>query len=146
MKNNKNKKGWIRVFEAITAIFLIAIVVLIILANSTVKEDNFFKEIYNAEIFILRDIQLNNTLRTEIINVATLPTEWDSVSFPSLTKARIINKTPSYINCSAKICDTGDTCLLAGAEDKSIYAENVIITATNTEYNPRQLKLFCWEA
>ena len=74
MKNNKNKKGWIRVFEAITAIFLIAIVVLIILANSTVKEDNFFKEIYNAEIFILRDIQLNNTLRTEIINVATLPT------------------------------------------------------------------------
>src|SRR3989338_10129020 len=100
MKNNKNKKGWIRVFEAITAIFLIAIVVLIILTNSTVKEDNFFKEIYNAELFILRDIQLNNTLRTEIINVATLPTEWDSVSFPSLTKARIINKTPSYINCS----------------------------------------------
>lgn len=138
------KKGWIRILEAVTAIFLIAIVVLIILTNSSVKESNSSQEIYNAEIFILRDVQLNSSLRAEIISSGiTPPVEWDSASFPSQTKARIIEKTPSYLECEAKICDTSDLCLLTDDEGKNIYAENVIITATNTEYNPRQLKLFC---
>jgi len=162
MKNNKNKrkkskilaflsmpgqkKGWIRIFEAVLAIFLIVIAVLVLLTNSALKREDFSQEIYNAEIFILRDIQLNNSLREEIIDSGlALPIEWDSANFPSQTKARIIEKTPSYLECKAKICDTNDLCLLTDAEGKSIYAENVIITATNTEYNPTQLKLFCWE-
>src|SRR3990172_3792932 len=129
------KRGWIRIFEAAIAIFLIVIAILVILTSDALNRNDFSQEIYNAEIFILRDVQLNSSLRAEIISSGiTPPVEWDSASFPANLKNRIENKTPSYLNCSAKICDTSDLCLLTDAEGKSIYAENVIITATNTEY------------
>jgi len=36
-------------------------------------------------------------------------------------------------------------CEAEGLPDKSIYARSIAITATNNEYSPKQLKLFCWE-
>ena len=150
MKNKpglSKKKGWIRIVEAMVAILLIAGVVLIAISQSQNNEENISVRILNSEIAILREIQLNNTLRQEIVAVqnSSLPVEWEefNVSAPQ-TGAKIAEKTPGYLECQAKICATNDSCLLEDNTDKTVYAESVIITATIQTYNPRILKLFCW--
>jgi len=139
---NKNKRGWIKIVEALVAILLISGVVLIAITQSRGAKEDIYSRIHNDQIAIIRDIQLSNSLRTEIIGTSGT-IEW--ADFPAQTKARIIEKTPNYMNCSAKICSTDDICVLSGNEDKAIYAESVIISATLETYNPRRLKLFCWE-
>jgi len=145
MINHKiNKKGWIKIVEALTAILLIAGVVLIAIQQSRGTKEDIFQRVHNDQIAILRDIQLNNSLRADVIDpTKTPPIEWSSVDFPASIKSRIVAKTPNYLNCSAKICVPEDVCLLTDKYDKTIYSESVIITAVNNNYNPRQLKLFC---
>ena len=141
MIKNRNKRGWIKIVEVFAAILIIAGVVLIVITQSRGAREDIYTRLHNDQIFILRDIQLNNSLRSDVLG--TFGTvEWND--FPTNLKADIETRTPNYMNCSAKICTPDDLCLLSGSEDVAIYAESVLITATQQTYNPRQLKLFCW--
>ena len=147
MFKRKNKRGWIRIVEAFVAILLIAGIVLVVVEQDQNKREDVSSRVYNSIISVIREIQLDNNLRTEIINIqdSILPVEWEefNVSAPQ-TLAKITEKTPGYLECVGKICATNDQCLLANAPDKTIYAESVIIISTLQTYNPRLLKLFCW--
>jgi len=139
----KNKKAWIKIVEAFTAILLIAIVLLIIINSGYVKKEDISTKVYNIQISILREIQFNDTLRMEILNVTFVPLEWDD--FPQNLKDKIITRTPNYLECNARICSSQEVCDFTGTIDKNIYAESVLISAgLKLGYNPRQLKLFCW--
>ncbi len=144
-----NKKGWIRIVEAFVAILLIAVVVLIVIRQDQTERKDTSSNVYTLMVSILRDIELNNSLRNEIVNIldSSLPVEWNefNVSAPQ-TAARITGKTPGYLECVGKICATNDTCLLSQNQklDAEIYAESVVISSTLQTYNPRLLKLFCW--
>ena len=101
------------------------------------------------EFAILRDIELNDALRTEIINVneGNLPVSWSDfgTSLPNVEQ-RINELVPANLECSAKLCAFGVECTLDIAEEieeSNIYAESVIIFADVSEYSPRELKLFC---
>ncbi len=146
----KNRRGWIKIVEAFVAMILIAGIVFVIIGNEQNKREDFSSEAYTSMISILRDIELDGNLRSEIINTgdSSLPVEWANfgVSAPQ-TMARIMEKTPGNLKCAGKICATNDACLLAQDEqnqEKTIYAESVIISSTIQTYNPRLLKLFCW--
>ena len=139
----KNKKAWIKIVEAFTAILLVIIVLLIIINSGYIKREDISTRVYNTQISILREIQFNDTLRIEILDVASVPLEWDD--FPPNLKNKIIERTPNYLECSAKICSSEDVCIFTGAIDKDIYAESILISATlESGYIPKQLKLFCW--
>ena len=142
----KSKKGWIRLVEVFIAILLVTGVLLVVSSriNSYAKTDAFV-ETSKKEIAILRDIELNNTLRTEILG-APLPTEWANFdSTLPLTRDRIIKLTPSNLECRAKICAVGDNCITEELAGRNIYAESVFIAADLDTYAPRQIKLFCVE-
>ena len=148
MVNKMKKKGWIRILEAVFAIFLISIIALLVTSGGTTKDGKFSVETYNAEVFILRAVQLNNTLRQEITGTNGV-VYWDS-GFPINTKNEIMNQTPSWLDCMSNICPPGDTCLLtdsqkASFENRDIYAESILVNTAKTPdvYNPRELKLFC---
>jgi hypothetical protein len=51
----------------------------------------------------------------------------------------------NWLECVAQICLPENPCLLERESEKSIYAQSVLITSTLDIFNPRQLKLFCWE-
>ena len=137
------KRGWIRIIEAFVMILLITGILLIVLNKGYILKNDNSQEIYENEQWILREIQLNNSLRQEILNIGVLPVEWDN--FPENVKNKIISETKSYLNCEAKICDLNDVCVLSEISDKDIYVQKVIITTTLEKYSPRQLKLFCWK-
>lgn len=147
-KIKRHKKGWIRIVEAFVAILLIAGIVLVVVEQDQNRREDVSSRIYGSIISLIREIQLDNNLRTEIINIqdSGLPVEWEefNASAPQ-TLAKIIEKTPGYLECVGKICATNDQCLLANSPDKTIYAESVIISSNLQTYRPRILKLFCWE-
>jgi hypothetical protein len=144
----KSKHGWIRLIEVFVAILLLTGVLLIVTdRNNPSKESATSLEISKKEISILRDIELNNTLRTEILNAPLLPVEWSnfSVGLPNV-KNKIEYLTPPNFECTAKICWLNRACLMEGLSGESIYAESVVISANLNKYSPRQLKIFCVEA
>lgn len=136
-----NKKGWIRIAEAFTAILLVIGAAIIVVGGGVQRED-ISEKVYDIEIPVLREIQLNNTLRSEILVTSGI-TEWDN--FPSGTKNKIIAEIPGWLECEGKICSPESLCLLEEEPEKSIYVQSVLITSTLDIFNPRKLKLFCWE-
>ena len=139
----KGKRGWIRIVEAFTALILIMIVFLIFINKGIVKGDSS-KDVYEIQIRIEREIQINENLRNLIINIPfqQLPLRWEN--FPDEVKQKIIQETPSEIICEARICEMDKICVLENYPNKEVYVENVAITANQTNYSPKQLKLFCW--
>lgn len=138
------KRGWLKIVEAFVAILLVATVALIVI-NRNANGRDISGRVYEAEISILREIQLNNTMRNQTL-ATTPPMESDNENFPSMIKTKIIERTPNYLECKGKICTPQDPCYLSYSEADEIYAQSVIITVApgSGEFEPKQLKLFCW--
>lgn len=144
-----NKKGWIRMVEVFIAIVLIAGVVSLILGERYSGEEDISAEMYAKQGLIIKKIQLNDSLRNEIIPIliVDLPLSSMDLGFPPETLARINLETPSDIFCYSKICALDDPCIaeeLQEEADKNVYARSIPIFATITDYSPKQIKLFCW--
>lgn len=141
----KNKRGWIRIIEVFIAILLITGILLIVLDKEEGLEKDISSKIYKAEVSILREIQLNNSLREDILDLdVTNPVEWEGEYFPSNVKSKITSRTPNYLTCKAKICSLDSVCDLSESSEDDIYAQSAVISANLQKYDPRQLKLFCW--
>jgi hypothetical protein len=141
-----NKKGWIEILEAFISVMIVAAILLIVINKGNLAGEDISTKIYNTEVSILREIQTNDTLRNEISSLdnSSIPMEW--VDFPIGVKTKIIQRTPNYLTCIAKICQLDTACSLIEKEDKSIYSQAVIISATLTEgIVYRKLNLFCWQ-
>ncbi len=141
----RNRSGWIEIVEAFTAILLVAGVLLILLNKGYLENTDASEKIYKAQLSILREIQTNTSLRADTLNAsAPLPIEWNSLSFPASVKAKIIERTPNYLNCTGKICYMNQTCSLGQGMNKDIYSQSVTITSTLGALDFRKLNLFCW--
>jgi len=150
IKPKMNKHGWIKITEAFISILLLAVILLFVVKQSDTGTQKESSDIYNAQLAILREIQISAPLREEILATGTGVIEWDD--FPSGIQDKIERKTPLSLDCTAKICPPSDQCILSGSsapETENIYVEKIMITrnadSDATEYNPRVLKLFCWE-
>ncbi len=143
---NKNKRGWVRLVEAFISILLIGIVLVIIINQQSPKNNGVSSTIYNYEVYMLRSIELNESLRGEILGVSgsNLPANWSSANFPGGVKNKITGLTPGYLLCEAQICRTNETCGFWSNVNTDIYSQRIFIASTYGIYNPRQLKLFCW--
>jgi len=142
----KNKRGWIEIVEAFFAVMLVAVFLLIFLNSSNNDAEDFSYEVYQIQISILREIQTNDSLRTEIASAAEpLTIGWSDSRFPTNLKNKIIERTPSYLECVGKICTTTEVCSIDEAIDKDVYSQFVTIAATMGEGEVyRRLNLFCW--
>ncbi|MDO8528719.1 MAG: hypothetical protein Q7S06_02405 [Nanoarchaeota archaeon] len=146
----KNRRGWLKIVEAFIAILLVASVALIVINRNAANKD-ISARVYEAEISILREIQLNTTMRTLILTTQIPPSttgvESEMVNFPVMINSKIAERTPNYLECKGKICASSNSCFLDNTGDKKeIFAQSVIITVTSgsTGYEPKQLKIFCW--
>lgn len=141
----KNKNGWVKVLEVFFSIMLI-MGVIIFLLNKGYTPDEISEEMSEMEISILRSIQLNDSMR-EVILGADVPSNWSAFSSGDLleVKNKIENEKISAFDCEARICSLEETCLNEISGDKNVYSESAVISADSNTYNPRQIKLFCWE-
>jgi len=151
MNKIRNKKAWIRIVEAFIAILLIMSVLLIVINKGYIGKNKIPLEIYEKELSILREIELNEMFRSAILNVpnTTLPVNWSEFDSNNLgeIKNEIKNEIPDYLDCEAKVCVLHEDCILNKdfETQKDIYVQSIAIVANLEIYSPRQLKLFCWE-
>jgi len=138
-----NKKGFIRILEAIFAIMLIMGAVLIIISNNLQTSD-ISEEAYEKQRYMLDIISNNETMRNEII-------DYDKGSTPPkllLETDKFIEKTiPSsweYSVCVIsveRICSPDDV-----PDDKELYvSETIISSSLKKDYSAaKKLRLFIW--
>lgn len=140
-----SKRGWIRIIEVFVSIMLLTGILLVVINPGYSQKNNLQKEISSKENAILRDIELNSEMRTQILSIpiGTLPLEWEEFSdeLPEV-RDRIVYLAPKNLDCRAKVCTYDDTCLITGISGE-IYAEAVLFSADASTYSPRQLKIFC---
>ena len=150
----ESRKGWIKIFEAVIGVLLITSVLLIVVEQGSVQKNEDSLEIYKEEISILREVQLNNTLRKEVLESDNLPIGWEDFDLKGLIKVKekISLKIPDYLNCEAMVCEMTDNCILEEDSEKAIYAQSIVISVNidspsdfNISTDSRQLKLFCWK-
>ncbi len=148
--SNQNKKGWIRIVEAFVAVLLLTGVILIVLSQEYIERTDISGKVYDDQLAILRDIQNNDSLRADILSLedTQLPTalinKIPDSNFPQKVADKIIQKTPGYLDCDAKICGISADCLLENPPETDIYTLSVAIVANLEVNNPRKLVLFCF--
>jgi len=143
--SRKNKKAWVKVIEVFFSILLVMGIIFLMISK-TYSKKNISEKISEMETSIVTDIQINSSLRAEVLS-ASVPSNWSSFNSSGLSgvQNKILGSKLSGLDCEAKICSTTDICFMDSTIDKDVYAESVIIAADLTTYNPRQLKIFCWE-
>jgi len=140
-----NKRGWIEILEAFFAVMLVAVFLIVVFNNSNKDKDDFAYEVYQIQISILREMQTNDIFRNAIANAPEpLPIEWEDSRFPEVVKNRILERTPDYLECVGKICESSGECGFSGDSEKDIYANFITITTTLEEEVFRKVNLFCW--
>lgn len=132
----KNKRGWLRLVEAMIAIILVLGVVLTVSTrkNATMQDD--LTEMIRP---IVDEIANNPTMRGYVLS-------GDPSDFISINKS-VGEKIPAAYGYMVKICPPSDVCGLEAVPSGvsgDIYTVERIITATSTRYNPKKIKIFAW--
>jgi hypothetical protein len=131
-----NKKGFIRILEAIFAIMLIMGAVLIIISNNLQTAD-ISEEAYEKQRYILEIISNNEGMRNEIIKEGNLgkTNEFIKKTMPSSWKYSVC------VTSVDQICSPGDV-----PNDKELYvSETIISSSLEIDYTAsKKLRLFVW--
>ena len=131
-----NKKGFIRILEAIFAIMLIMGAVLIIISNNLQTSD-ISEEAYEKQRYILEIISNNESMRNEIISPDG-----------DLGKTNeFIKKTmPSSWKYSVCVTSVDKICSPDVPDDKELYvSETIISSSLKKDYTAsKKLRLFVW--
>jgi len=130
-----NKKGFIRILEAIFAIMLIMGAVLIIISNNLQTAD-ISEEAYEKQRYILEIISNNEGMRNEIIKEGNL----------GKTNEFIKKTMPSSWKYSVCVTSVDKICSPDVPDDKELYVSETIISSSLTEeYSvAKKLRLFVW--
>jgi len=132
-----NKKGWLRIVEAILAILIILGTVLIIMSKQS-PQGEVSGQIYERQRQILDIISKDNNIRETIITT----TEYENNALVNNAIKRLIPRSWNY---STNICNLQEVCPNPGGYlDKDVYATEILITSTLSNYNPKKLRFFVW--
>ena len=132
-RNKRDRKAWLRIVEAFLAVLMIMSTVLVILSKQEQKTD-ISNIVYERQREILNVISKNDSLRADIIAGNNLN----------------VNKTiqtliPSSWEFATNICNLNNACPNPGNyQNKEIFATEVVVTSTLTEYSPKKLRFFVW--
>lgn len=129
----KNKKGFIRLIEALFAILIIVGAVLILISNN-LKNSDISGEVFEKQKYILNIISNNETIRNEIIQGKT-----------DLANKSIRNSIPINLDFSTCITEIESICNNSPVSDRDIYVSETIISSSLTSYtNSKKLRFFVW--
>ncbi|MEM4605788.1 MAG: hypothetical protein QW103_02000 [Candidatus Pacearchaeota archaeon] len=134
----KNKKGWLRIFEAFLAVILVLGAVLVL--NTIKKEDDKEKisDFYINEIKkeITKEILTNEEIRRMVIS-----REENGI------KNKLKNLVGEKYEINVRVCNlTEKYCFYnQNYPQKDVFVEDVIISGNITLYQPLRVRVFLWK-
>lgn len=134
-----NKRGWIRITEAVVAILIMSSVLIVLYTNET-PNVSYSDYVFNLQTRILMDVADRADLRNATLystETAIQPKlkEYFDLSIPSNFNYTVIVCSLSAPSCNAN---------LVGIE-KEIFVEDRIISSNLEKYDPKMLRLYIWE-
>jgi len=134
----KNKKGWIRITEAVVAILIMASVLIVLYANKT-PQVSFSAYVSDLQLRILGSVADHPTMRNEVLKAPERVVDGPLYVF-------INDSIPSNFNFAIRVCAlSNSTCLLGESLNQEVFVEDRIISSNLTTYAPKMLRLFMWE-
>jgi hypothetical protein len=133
----KNKRGWMKLVESITAILILASVLIVVYVNKP-QNESFVDQINIMQIEILNGISSDSMLREEVVSGSP-----NSLVLENYVKSKIRDN----FLFSLSICpiDNPILCRIDISTDKEIFVENTIISSTLNTYRPKLVRLYMWE-
>lgn len=128
-----NKKGWLRIFEAVIAILLIMGAILLIYTSQR-EEVNEGRYIMDWQEEILNRIAENDSLRSAVVGETYGPIE-----------TFISSSLLPNLNFSIKICGLTGQCSMEFYVEEDIFVQERIISGTIETYNPKRIRFFVWK-
>lgn len=129
-----NKRGWLRIFEAVIAIMIVLGVLLLFYRNANTGND-FSTYISDLQVRILTDISSREDLRGFVLQ----GNESEISKF-------VLTNFPQNLNFSVKICDLSAlACSSNIAIEKDLYVQERIISSNLNYYDPKIVRLFVWQ-
>ena len=134
----KNKRGWIRIVEAVAGILLLAGVLLVVYSqHQTASSSNDY--VYELQKQFLEKVASDDNLRAKVFEVNGEESLQDT--------ANLI--FPNNFNFNVSICELG--AISCGLDekplDKEIFVEDRIVTPPLgfSEFSPKKVRIFVWE-
>lgn len=138
LEKRMNKRGWIRIMEAVVAILIMASVLIVLYTNNA-PQVSFSSYVSDLQIRILGDVADSPKLRNEVLASPDGGNTTDLVIF-------MRDSIPTNFNFAVKVCNLSNSgCLLGQTLDQEVFVEDRIISSNLTSYNPKMLRLFIWE-
>jgi len=129
-----DKKGWLKVLEAVIAITLLIGVLVYIMSINAPKKD-ISGDVYEKEKFILDTVSKNDSLRNDIMANNTYN-----------INSTVVKMIPTTWDFETKICELDSIC--SGDSrmplNQDVFSSEIVVTTNKTSYNPRKLRLFVW--
>lgn len=132
----KNKRAWLRIFEAFLAIIIIAITAFFIYGYLR-PDDLGGEEIYRLETTILSEVAENFNFRGIIVG-------YDADTDLTPIEVFVARRVPSEWGFEIKVCEVNLVCGM-GEYKEEVYATERIVSSNLTDYSPKKLKIFIWE-
>jgi hypothetical protein len=136
----KSKKAWLRIVEASIAVLIIASVLFVMISRAPIDSNE--KQIRETQRFVLEQINKNNSLRKQILQY-----DFSPPPNPILTELEnsIREILPPNLDFDVRICGVGDVCGMSSYPDRrEVFADEILVTSTLTDYKPRKVKLYVW--
>jgi len=129
----KNKRGWIRIFEAVIAIMILMGFAAFLITKQMEKPD------FSASVHALLSTVLEESSGNLAVRQAVF--EKNETYISNFISSRL----PAGLNFTISICDTTGPCLLPISKPGvEIYADDILISTDLKTYAPAKLALFAW--
>lgn len=137
-----NKKGFLKVLEAVIAILLVSAAVTVVLVRNVNVEDRG-ENIEQIITIVLEEIAGDNQLRNAVLEF------YDDNSASARINSTIDQIIPPDLSYSYNVCGFDQICPFPGdlPAGREIYSDEVGISVTlNSDgFNPKKLRIFVWE-
>jgi hypothetical protein len=133
----RNKRGWLRIFEAVIGILIVAGVLLVIYSGR-IDEGDYSNYVYEMQKRVLNDIAMNESLRSDSLNYNG---DWAPTSVRNFVEVSI----PSNFGFNVSVCDIDAASCSVGYDTSSdVYVEERVISSNLYTYQPKKIRLFVW--
>lgn len=142
----ENKRGWVKIVEAVLGIVIIASVLVVVVSNNNERVD-ISESVEIVQEDVLEEISVNETLREEVLSVGLDGNFKNEIVLEDYASSKV----PSYFGFAIYVCALESSeslvpCALNEAEvlDKEIYVDEVYVAAQDEKFSPRRVRLFLW--
>lgn len=137
------KKGYIKTLEAVLAIVLLLIFVYAVIPHKTPEVQTVPPIVKSAQDYIKIKIEQNDTIRELIVTTdPDNPASYQDVA--DMVNETIASFMPFGYDYEFNICDV-TSCVVSTPKAKTIYVDDILISAQGGKQNPRLVRVWMWE-